>query len=85
MYTIEYSKDALKTLKRIPRNLTKRIEKKLALIAQNPYEKHNNVKPLVGSSYYRLRVGDWRIIYEIQDGKLIILVLKIRPRGEAYR
>jgi len=34
---------------------------------------------------YRLRVGDWRVIYDIQKEKVVILVLKIASRGEVYR
>ncbi|RPI58500.1 MAG: hypothetical protein EHM56_01630 [Chloroflexi bacterium] len=34
---------------------------------------------------YRLRVGDWRVIYEIENDELIILVLRIGLRGEVYR
>ncbi|MCH8290889.1 type II toxin-antitoxin system RelE/ParE family toxin [Candidatus Poribacteria bacterium] len=34
---------------------------------------------------YRIRVGEWRISYAIEDDKLIILILEIAPRGSAYR
>ena len=43
-----------------------------------------NVKKLTGRDGYRLRVGGWRVLYEINDGKLVIVVLAIKPRGGAY-
>lgn len=69
----------------MPQNLAERIIKKLRIIAENPYGSHNNFKKLVNRSGYRLRVGDWRIIYEVEDQKLRILVLEIDTRGGIYR
>ena len=43
-----------------------------------------NVKQLVGQPGYRLRVGDWRVIYEVEQGRLLVRVLRIAPRGGAY-
>jgi mRNA interferase RelE/StbE len=40
---------------------------------------------MVGSQSWRLRVGDYRVIYDIADGKLVILIIRIRHRREAYR
>lgn len=54
------------------------------MIALDPYAPHNNVTKLVGRSGYRLRVGDWRVIYELQDEQVVMLVIKIGPRGEVY-
>ncbi len=85
MYTVEYSKAALKTLNRLPRNLVARLLDKMDNIAKDPFAPHGNVKSLKGSSHYRLRVGDWRIVYEIQEQRINILVLKIATRGEVYK
>lgn len=85
MYRIVFTKQANKTLRKMPRNTARRIRKKLSTIAAAPYEPHNNVIYLQNRPGYRLRVGDWRVIYEIRNEQLIILVLRVRPRGEAYR
>ena len=85
MCKIEYSKTAAKRLRRIPKNIAVRIAEKLTIIAAKPYAKHNNVKKLVNRPGYRLRVGEWRIIYEIDNEKLIILVLDIDTRGGIYQ
>ena len=85
MCRILFTKQANKSLRRMPRNVSDLIRQKLDLIATDPYGQHNNVTKLQNRPGYRLRVGDWRIIYEIQNGQLVILVLKIAPRGGIYR
>jgi mRNA interferase RelE/StbE len=85
MFIVEYNKPSRKTLRRLPRNLARQIFDKMNGIAQNPCTQHNNVKPLKGTPYYRLRVGDWRVVYEIQNERIVILVLTIAPRGEVYK
>jgi len=85
VYKIIVKKEAAKSLNRLPRNMAKTIREKLEAIAADPYAEHPNAKKLQGREGYRLRVGDWRVIYEIQNDQLVILVLKVAPRGEVYR
>ena len=54
-------------------------------IARDPFAPIPNAKKLQDRSGYRLRVGDWRVIYEIDKDEVVIIVLKIAPRGEVYR
>jgi mRNA interferase RelE/StbE len=84
MYHVTYVKQAEHSLRKLPKNIVSRIQDKLAIVAVDPYGRHNNVTKLKDREEYRLRVGDWRVIYEIHDGELIILVIKIAPRGGAY-
>lgn len=72
-------------LRKMPKNWSKRIREKLLEIAEDPHGSHNNVTKLQGRDGYRLRVGDWRIIYDIQDDELVILVLRIASRGSIYQ
>jgi mRNA interferase RelE/StbE len=85
VYKIVIKKEAAKSLNKIPRNVARLIREKLEAIATNPYAEHPNAKKLQGRDGYRLRVGDWRVIYEIQNEQLVILVLRVAPRGEVYR
>ena len=85
MYKIIIKKEAAKSLNKIPCNVAKSIREKLEAIAVNPYADHPNAKKLQGRDGYRLRVGNWRVIYEMQEDKLVILVLRVAPRGEVYR
>ena len=85
MYKIVFTKRADKALRKMPRNISKLIRNKLDQIAAAPYARHNNVTRLQNRPGYRLRVGDWRVIYEIQDDRLVILVLRVGSRGDIYR
>lgn len=84
MYAVAYSREAIKILRRMPRNTRELIRAKIAQLAQEPRVPNNNVKKLVGREGYRLRVGDWRIIYDLDDGLRILSVVRVAPRGGAY-
>lgn len=85
MYRIEYQPQAIKALLKMPRNTARLINAKIEHLAQAPHAPNNNVKKLEGEDGYRLRVGDWRVIYELQNDRLLVVVVKIKPRGEAYK
>ena len=67
------------------RNTAKLILEKLEIIAADPYADHPNAKKLQGREGYRLRVGDWRVVYKVQSEQLIIIVFKVASRGEVYK
>ena len=54
-------------------------------VAADPFMPISNAKKLQGRSGYRLRVGDWRVIYEINKDQVVIIVMKIAPGGEVYK
>jgi len=85
MVRILFTKSADKALRRMPRDIARRIRERLNDIVADPYAKHPNVTKLQNRPGYRLRVGDWRVIYEIEEEELVILVLRIGSRGEVYR
>jgi len=85
VYKLVFTKQAVKTLQRMPASIAKTIYQKMEIISQNPFESHSSVTKLQNREGYRLRVGDWRIIYEVQQEKIIVLVLKIGLRKEVYR
>jgi len=85
MYRILFTKQADKMLRKMPRNTAQLIRERLAQLADGPYARNPNVTRLQGRPGYRLRVGDWRVTYDIEDDRLIILVLKIATRGGVYR
>ena len=85
MFAIEYSKQAVKVKAKMPKGIAKRIDAELESIAANPAKYAGDWKRLRGSPFWRLRIGDWRIICEIVKNKLIIYVLKIGSRGDIYK
>ncbi len=85
MYRIVFTKRADRTLRKMSRNRARLIREKLDQLAQDPYARNPNVTKLQGRPGYRLRVGDWRVLYELEDDRLVIMVLKISPRGDVYR
>jgi mRNA interferase RelE/StbE len=69
----------------MPRPTADLIRAKIQMVAKDPYSVIPNAKKLQGRPGYRLRVGDWRVIYEINKNKIIIIVLNIAQRGEVYK
>lgn len=85
MFRIVFTHQAVKALQKAPRETAMMIRKKLEQLAANPFAENLDVKKLQNRSGYRLRVGDWRVIYEVQKEQVLILVLKIAPRGDVYK
>lgn len=81
MKPLRYTADAAKDLRRHA-NMAARIRKALGDYAADPARHANNVRALKGSSAARLRVGDFRVIFEESDTE--ILVTKIGPRGDVH-
>lgn len=80
---VTFTRDAEKTLRRMPANSAQRIRSKIEQYAADPASLANNVKALAGGhGHFRLRVGDWRIIFR-EDGT-VIAIIRIAPRGGAY-
>jgi mRNA interferase RelE/StbE len=84
MWSITYTADAIKALSAIDRVVAKRIRSKLLGLARDPIAPNNNVKKLAGVDGYRLRVGDWRVVYLLRHRTLTVLVVKVGHRREVY-
>jgi mRNA interferase RelE/StbE len=85
VYKILFSSQAVKTIQKLPRNIALSIREKINLLAADPYNPNLNSKKLHGRAGYRIRVGDWRIIYELKNEELIIIIIKIGSRGDIYK
>ncbi len=79
------TKSFAKALSRLPVNWQRRIVEKVKDVAADPYARHNNVAKLQGRDGYRLRVGNWRVIYELHDDRLELWALEVGLRGGIYR
>jgi mRNA interferase RelE/StbE len=84
MYGVFTTKSFDKALAKLPANWQRRIAAKIKDVAANPYAPNNHLKRLQGRDGYRLRIGDWRVINELYDDRLVMLVLEVGPRGGVY-
>lgn len=86
MYKLKFLEKAVADLKRIDRAHQKIIKAKLLILAENPGALKNNIKRLAGSKedLYRLRVGDYRVIFKKEEKQLVILIIRIGHRKEIY-
>ncbi len=82
-YKIEFKKTAVKELKSIPDKDIKKIITKIKLLEENP--RPNGCIKLTGKEQYRIRQGNYRILYSIEDDRLIIFVVKIAHRKNVYK
>ena len=84
-YRIDYSPKARKELRAIrDARVGAPLKRAIAALSINP--RPVGVVKIVGEDdQWRVRVGDWRIIYRIDDGVLVVLVVTVSPRGGAYR
>jgi mRNA interferase RelE/StbE len=85
MYAVFMTRDAIKALRRLPRKHAAAIRAKIGRVARDPYAPNANLGPLHGRPGFRLRAGDWRVIYELDDARRIMTILAIGPRGGVYR
>ena len=82
-YKIFIEKSALKNLSKIPLQDQSRVINSIQNLSKNPRPPGN--KKLSGRNAWRIRVGNYRVIYEIHDDRLIILVISIDHRKDIYR
>ena len=83
-YTVRYTTTAASEFAKLEKADQKRIKARVDKLTENP--RPDGVKKLKGrEDSYRIRVGDYRVIYEIQDQELLVIVVTVAPRNEAYR
>ena len=83
-YTVRMDSRTRKTIDRLPDDVYGRVMRKLESLEDNP--RPIGVEKLAGpEDLYRVRVGDWRIVYAIRDRELVVIVVRIGHRREVYR
>ena len=85
MYRVEYKRPARKALQRMPKEMAKTFLAAFEDLAENPRRRNLDIKPLVGRPGFRLRIGDWRALYTVDNERLLILVAVVGARGGVYR
>lgn len=82
-YKIEYSEDSTKELRKIQKNDVRKIIAKIESLGDDPFPLGN--KKIKGKlKLWRIRVGDYRVIYSVEHQKLIIEIIRVRNRKDVY-
>ncbi|MDA1192944.1 MAG: type II toxin-antitoxin system RelE/ParE family toxin [Candidatus Poribacteria bacterium] len=83
-YKVRIDSSARRQLRDLPPDLRDRISSRIDQLAENP--RPPGVTKLQGSrNRYLIRVGDYRVIYDIEDGDLLVIVIVVAHRRESYR
>ena len=81
-YSIQFTKSAQKELKRIPSKDQIRIIDRIRDLSQEP--RPVDCKKLTNEEKYRIRQGNYRILYQIKENEVVIVIVKVRHRKDAY-
>ena len=82
-YKVYFRKSAAKELEKLPQKALRRIVERIESLANDP--RPTGCEKLTGQQLYRIRQGDYRIVYSIQDNELTIWVIKIGHRKDVYQ
>lgn len=85
-YAFRFTTAAQRQIRAIDRPEAMRILTALTALGDDPYREDADIKKLAGpSGLYRLRVGNYRVAYQVNDGELVVLVIKVGNRRDVYR
>lgn len=84
IYQIDWKASALRELKRLDRQIVPRIVAAIEALSSDPFP-HGIKKLYGGEATYRIRIGDYRVIYEVFSNRLVIEITRIRHRKDVYR
>jgi len=85
MHRLQYRRQARNYLARLPSKIKTAIVNHLHALAIDPDDSSLDIDSLGGNSGYRLRVGKYRVIYTRHDDRVVIEVVRVRPRGDIYK
>ncbi len=85
-YSVHFVHSARKEFERLPKKIQDRVVEALHLLQHNPRSELLKVKKLKGTdALYRIRLGDYRIVYDVRHEQLVIVVIALGHRREVYR
>lgn len=85
-YAFRFTTAAQRQIRAIDRPEAMRVLTALTALGDDPYREDADLKKLAGpSGLYRLRVGNYRVAYQVNDGELVVLVVKVGNRRDVYR
>jgi mRNA interferase RelE/StbE len=82
-YQVELTRSAARQLRSLPRDTQVRLRDSIRKLADNP--RPDRAVKLTGQDLYRIRVGDYRVVYQVRDDVLLVLVVRLGHRRDVYR
>jgi mRNA interferase RelE/StbE len=82
-YSVTFRASASKELRKLPIAARKQVSELVDSLAHDP--RPRGVKKMVGAGAWRIRIGDYRVVYSIMDQQLVVEIIKIGNRREVYR
>ena len=83
MYRLEVSHTAHRQIGRLPSQTEERVNRAIARLVENP--RPPGAKKLTARDGYRVRVGDYRILYQVDDGAQVVIIYRVMARRDVYR
>jgi mRNA interferase RelE/StbE len=83
VYRLEVSHTAHRQIVRLPAQTQERVNRAIAGLSENP--RPPGSKKLTAREGYRVRVGDYRILYQVDDGAKLVVIYRVMSRGDVYR
>jgi len=83
VYRLEVNHTAHRQIRRLSAQTQERVHRAISDLAENP--RPPGVKKLTARDGYRIRVGDYRILYQVDDRVKVVIIYRVLPRGNIYR
>lgn len=83
-YTIQFKPLALRQLEKLPRDIQKKLAARIEALRDNPFPPGCKKMAAIPDTW-RIRVGDYRVVYQVHQKELLVLVLTVGHRKDAYR
>lgn len=86
MFEVILTQEAMRTYRKVDTPLVRKLNRSFDILADNPYS-HPNIKKLTGTlrGRFRYRVGDWRVVYRIDEKTKQVIILVIAHRSDVYQ
>lgn len=83
-YRVEFTPAALRQFKKLPKEIQRRVATVIDKLERNPYP--DGAKKLTNEDrLFRVRIGDYRVVYQVENKQLLVLVVRVRHRKEVCR
>ena len=82
MFQIEVTRAAQRDLTSLPKSVFKRVDAKIQSLSQDP---HPRGSKKLEDNLFRVRVGDYRIVYRVESDRIVVVIVRVRHRREVYR